>query len=76
MIPGSFYLPQTWRAMAGMIDGTLRADAAREAENRSIAAAREAKLQGRETAHEAEQRLRDAASAEREGQRQLRLVKG
>jgi capsular polysaccharide export protein len=75
MIPGSFYLPQTWRGMAGTIDGALRADAAREAENRSIAAARQAELQAREAAREAEQRLRETARPERESQRQLRLVK-
>lgn len=75
MIPGSFYLPQTWRAMAGTIDGALRADAAREAENRSVQAAREAELQASEAAREAERRLRETARHEGKGERQLRLVK-
>ena len=75
MIPGSFYLPQTWRNMAGAIDSALRADAAREAENRSIQAARQAELPAREAALAAGQRLDDAARHQGKGQRQLRLVK-
>jgi capsular polysaccharide export protein len=76
MIPGSFYLPQTWTAMANTIDSVMRADATREAESRSLRAAREAEVHAREAAREAANRLRDTARHKRKAERQLRLVKG